>query len=131
MPQTGPIVGRLAVVQMGGTTIGFGTGVTTNIAADLLKDYAWGSDKPAILASGNKSFKISCDMMYIDNTYASQVISGSPVDFAIAPAGTSAGNPKITVKNVVLNAFDFTEQQKGIATGKVSGEGNDWQPGTW
>jgi hypothetical protein len=70
-------------------------------------------------------------MMYIDNTYASQVLGGTAVDFVIAPAGTSTGNPKITVKNVVLNAFDFKADQKGIVTGKVGGEGNDWQAGTW
>jgi hypothetical protein len=129
---TQPIIGRLAVVQMGGTTIGFATGVTTDVQADLIKEFQLGSDRAAVLASGNKSFKIGVDMMYIDNTYASQVLSGTPVDFIIAPAGTTAaGYPKITVKNVVLNAFNFKADQKGIVTGKVSGEGNDWQAGTW
>lgn len=131
MPQSIPIVGRVAVIQMGATVIGFAMGITTNITASLIKEYQLGSDKPAILASGNKDFKVSVEMMYIDNTYASQVLSGTPIDFVIAPAGTSTGNPKITVKNVVLNAFDFKADQKGIVTGKVSGEGNDWQPGTW
>jgi hypothetical protein len=131
MPQSTPIIGRLAVIQMGGTTIGYATGITTDITADLIKEFQLGSDKAAILASGNKSFKVGCDMMYIDNTYASQVLSGTAVDFIIAPAGTSVGNPKITIKNVVLNAFNFKADQKGIVTGKVSGEGTDWQAGTF
>jgi hypothetical protein len=131
MPQNIPIVGRVAVIQMGGVTIGFAQGITTDITADLIKEFTFGSDKAAILASGNKHFKVGADMMYIDNTYASQVLSGTAVDFVIAPAGTSVGNPKITVKNVVLTAFNFKADQKGIVTGKVAGEGNDWQAGTW
>ena len=129
---TQPIIGRLAVVQMGGTTIGFAQGITTDITVDKILEYQLGSDKAAILASGNKSFKISVDMMYIDNTYASQVLSGTPVDFIIAPAGTTTtGYPKITVKSVVLDAFQFKADQKGIVSAKITGEGNDWQVGTW
>lgn len=129
---TQPIVGRLAVIEMGTTTIGFAQGFTTDINADLIKEFALNSDKAAILASGNKHFKIACDMMYIDNTYASAVLAGTPVDFILAPAGTTnTGYPKITVKNVVLNAFNFKVDQKGIVTGKVTGEGNDWQASTF
>jgi hypothetical protein len=130
-PNTNPIIGRLAVVTMGGVTIGYAQGVTTDINADLIKEYQLGSDKAAILASGNKSFKLSVDMMYIDNTYASQVLAGTAVDFVIYPGGTTnTGYPKITIKNVILNAFSFKADQKGIMTGKVTGEGNDWQAGT-
>ena len=131
MPQNLPIVGRIAVIEMGTTPIGFAMGITTDLTAELIKEFQLGSDKAAILASGNKTFKIGADMMYIDNTYASQVLAGTPIDFLIAPAGTSVGNPKITVKNVVLNAFNFKADQKGIVTAKISGEGTDWQAGTW
>jgi hypothetical protein len=126
-----PLVGRNAVIQMGGTTIGFATGFGCDIAVDLIKEFKMGSDKAAILASGNKHFKVSCDMMYIDNTYATQVYNGTPVDFIIAPAGTATTKPKITIKNVVLNAFNFKADQKGIVTGKVTGEGTDFQTGTF
>jgi hypothetical protein len=129
---TQPIVGRLAVIQMGGTTIGFATGFTTGILADKIEEFALNSDKAAILASGNKHFKLTCDMMYIDNTYASAVLAGTPLDFVLAPAGTTnTGYPKITVKNVVLDAFNFKADQKGIVTGQITGSGNDWVPGTF
>jgi hypothetical protein len=136
MVNVNPIVGRLAVIQMNsaGTavTIGFATGMTTDISAELIKEYALGSDHPAILASGNKSFKVSCDMMYIDNTYASQVYGGAAVTMIIAPAGTTTtGYPKITLPNVILNAFSFKADTKGIVTGKVTGEGTDWQAGNF
>lgn len=131
MTNTSPIVGRLAVIEMGTTTIGFATGFTTDITADKIEEFALNSDKPAILASGNKHFKISCDMMYIDNTYASAVLAGTPVDFVLFPVSTTlSGSPKITVKNVVLDAFNFKADQKGIVTGKVTGSGNDWVAGT-
>jgi hypothetical protein len=126
-----PIIGRNAVVTMGGTAIGYATGVTSNLSADLIKEYAMGSDKAAVLSSGNKSFKISCDKLYVDNTYLSQVLGGTAVDFIIAPAGTTTGKPKITIKNVVLNVWDFKAEQKGVVSEKVSGEGNDLQVGTY
>jgi hypothetical protein len=129
---TSPLIGRNAVIQMGGTTIGFCTGFSADIAVDKIEEFALNSDKAAILASGNKHFKISADMMYIDNTYASQVLAGTPVDFVLAPGGTTnTGYPKITVKNVVLDSFSFKADQKGIVTGKITGLGNDWQAGTY
>ena len=131
MTNTLPIIGRLAIIQMGGTTIGYATGITTDITVDKIQEYQLGSDKPAILASGNKHFKIGADMMYIDNTYASAVLAGTATDFIIAPAGTTSGNPKITVKNVILDAFQFKADQKGIVSAKITGEGTDWQASTW
>jgi hypothetical protein len=128
---TGPLVGRLAVIEIGGTPIGFATGITSDITADLIKEFKMGSNKAAILAQGNQSFKVGCDMMYIDNTYASMVYAGTPVTLIIAPAGTTTGNPKITIPNVVFSAFNFKADQKGIITGKVTGEGTDWQAGTF
>jgi hypothetical protein len=130
-PDPTPLIGRNAIIQMGGTAIGLAMGITTDINVDLIKEFALGSDKPAILASGNKSFKIGADMMYIDNTYASQVLAGTAVDFVIGPSGGTAGTVKITVKNVILNAFSFKADQKGIITGKITGEGTDWQSGTF
>ena len=126
-----PLIGRNAVIQMGATTIGFATGFTSNISVDLIKEYAMGSDKASVLSAGNKSFKVSCDKMYIDNTYASQVLGGVAVDFVIAPAGTTIGKPKITIKNVVLTVWDWKADQKGIVSEKVSGEGNDFVVGTF
>jgi len=132
MVNTNPLIGRLAVIQMGGVTIGFATGITTDITVDKIEEFAMQSDKAAILASGNKHFKISCDMMYIDNTYASAVLAGTPLDFIIAPGGTTTtGYPKITVKNVILDAFSFKADQKGIVTAKITGSGNDWQASTF
>ena len=126
---TTPIVGRTAVIQYSaGTavTIGYATGVTADIAVDLIKEFALGSDKASILAAGNKSFKVAVDKMYIDNTYATLVYAGAPVDFIFAPAGTATGYPKVTIKNVVLIAHNLKVDQKGVVAEKVSGEGNDY-----
>jgi hypothetical protein len=116
---------------MGASAIGYATGVTSNLSADLIKEYIMGSDKPTVLSSGNKTIKITCDKLYIDNTYLTQVLGGTAVDFVIGPAGTSSGKPKITIKNVVLNVWDFKAEQKGVVSEKVSGEGDDIQAGTY
>jgi len=129
-----PIIGRNAICQMNGTTVGFATNFSDNINAALIKEYAIqsGGDKPAILASGNKDFKISCSMLYVgDILFATQILNGTPVDFILAPAGTSSGKTKITIKNVVLTVSERKYDQKGVIMQNISGEGNDYQLSTW
>lgn len=123
-----PIIGRNAVIQYGATptVIGFAQGATADIAVDLIKEFSLGSDKATLLAAGNKHFKIAVDRMWIATTFAAMVYGGAPVDFVFAPAGTSVGSAKITVKNVVLTAHNTKIDQKGIVAEKVSGEGNDY-----
>jgi len=124
-----PLIGRNAVVQYvsGGTgiTIGYAQGVTEDMTADLIKEFQLNSDKAAVLAAGNKHFKIAVDKMYIDNTFGAVMYGNQVVDFVVGPAGTSVGSPKITIKNVVLIARNNKVDQKGIVGEKITGEGND------
>jgi hypothetical protein len=126
-----PVIGRNAVIKMGTTVIGYATGVTGSINVDKIEDFVLNSDKAAILAAGNKHFKISVDKMWVDNTYATQILGGTAVDFEIGPAGTTTGKVKYTIKNVILEVMDFKADQKGIVTEKISGIGNDFVIGTY
>jgi hypothetical protein len=126
-----PVIGRNAVIKMGTTVIGYATGVTGSINVDKIEDFVLNSDKAAILAAGNKHFKISVDKMWVDNTYATQILGGTAVDFEIGPAGTTTGKVKYTIKNVILEVLDFKADQKGIVTEKISGIGNDFVIGTY
>jgi len=124
-----PLIGRNAVVQWvsGGTatTIGYAQGLTEDVTADLIKEFQLNSDKAAVLAAGNKHFKIAVDKMYIDNTFGAIMYGNQVCDFVVGPAGTSVGSPKITIKNVVLVARNNKVDQKGIVGEKITGEGND------
>ncbi len=118
-----PIIGRNGVIRKDGTDIGYAKGVTVGVDAELIKDYQMGDDKPAILESGNKTFPVSIDLLYIDNTYASDVLAGTKVEIIILPAGSVSGKPKITVSNVVFNTWELTQEQEGVVLETVSGEG--------
>jgi hypothetical protein len=126
-----PVIGRNAVIKMGTTVIGYATGVTGSINVDKIEDFVLNSDKAAILAAGNKHLKISVDKMWVDNTYVTQILGGTAVDFEIGPAGTTTGKVKYTIKNVILEVMDFKADQKGIVTEKISGTGNDFTIGTY
>lgn len=131
MGNTVPVIGRLAVITLGGVTIGMATGVTSNINSDLIKDYVIGSQLPAILAQGNQSFKVSCSKLLIDGTYGNQVLGGTKVTIIIYPAGsTSAGNIKITITNVVFNTWNMKYDQKGVVGEDIAGEGDSMTIGT-
>jgi hypothetical protein len=125
-----PLIGRNAVVMKGATEIGYCTGVRVGIDVDLVKEFKMGSDKPAVLESGNKSFTVSIDKMYLDSTYATDVLNGTKVTIEVRPAGTGTGKPKITISNVILTGWDLTIDQDGVIMESVEGEGDNITFGT-
>ena len=125
-----PLIGRNAVVLMGTTEIGYCTGVRVDINVDLIKEYKMGSDKPAILDDGNKSFRVRVEKMFIDSTYATNVLNGTSVTIEVRPAGTGTGKPKITISNVVFTRWEMTANQDGVIMESVEGEGSDLAFGT-
>lgn len=117
-----PIIGRRAVIKRDTATIGYATGVTVSIDAELIKVYAIGDDKPVILESGNKSFKVSIEKMYIDNTYAQDIVNGSKITIEILPDGVGIGKPRITLSNVILSSWELTIEQDGVIMESIEGE---------
>jgi hypothetical protein len=125
-----PLIGRNAVVKKDTTEIGYCTGVRATIDVDLIKAYKFGSDKPAVLESGKKSFTVRIDKMYIDSTYATDVLNGTKVAIDVFPNGTGTGKPKITLSNVVLTGWDLTIDQDGVIMESVEGEADNVTFGT-
>jgi len=125
-----PFLGRNAVVLKDATEIGYCEGVTVGIDADLIKEYALGDDKPQVLESGNKSFTVDIDHMYIDNAFANDVLNGTAVAIEVRPEGTGTGKPKITVNDVILNSWELSIEQDGVEMESVSGEGKSLTFGT-
>lgn len=118
-----PLIGRNAVIKKGTADIGYCTGVRVALDVDLIKAYRIGSDTPAVLTAGNKTFRVSIEKMYIDNAYAADVLNGTAVTIEIQPAGTGTGKPKITLSNVVFNSWELTIDQDGVIMESVEGEG--------
>jgi len=102
--------------------IGMAKSVTASFDADLVKEYVLGSDKPAFLASGNKSFKVSFDLLYVNDKYAQKVLNGDKFDVVIAPDGWGTGKPLVTLRNVVLNSWEQSITQDGMIAEAVEGE---------
>jgi hypothetical protein len=123
-----PLIGRNAVIQVSAgsaVTIGFAVGFTDETNADLIKEFALGSDHAALFASGNKHFKFNIDKLFIDKTYQQYVYGGTNVDIIIAPQGTSSGNQKWTYKGCVFTQSQKKTDQKGSISEKVVGEASD------
>jgi hypothetical protein len=131
MVNTLPMIGRLAVITMGGATIGNAQNVSCSIDAPAVKDYVQGSQLPAILESGNQSFKFSCGKLFIDGTYATQVLGGTKVSIIVYPSGTTVtGNAKFTLGNAVFDKWALKADQKGIVGEDVGGEAAIFTVGT-
>ncbi|MEM0010787.1 MAG: hypothetical protein QW424_05390 [Candidatus Bathyarchaeia archaeon] len=117
-----PLIGRNAVIKMGTADIGYCTGVRVTLDVDLIKAYRIGSDTPAVLTAGNKTFRVSIEKMYIDNTYATNVLNGAAVTIEVQPAGTGTGKPKITLSNVIFTSWELTIEQDGVIMESIEGE---------
>lgn len=125
-----PLLGRNAVIKKGTQTIGFCQIVDIDADADVVKAYTLGSDKPAILESGNKTFKVRVTKLWIDHAHLSDLLSGTKVTIEVQPAGTGAGKPKITLSNVVFTGWSYSNPQDDIIEETIEGEGMDITAGT-
>ena len=132
MVNTTPVLGRNGSINIGGVEVGYITNVTFDIDAAIIKDYKFTSDVPAVLESGNKTFKFAFTKMYIDTTYAANVLAGTKVTIILGPANsTPAGQPKYTLSNAIIFHHDFRDAQNGIVMENGTGEAASLTIGTY
>ena len=124
MVNTTPVIGRNGSITINGAEAGYIKGVTFDIDADVIKDYKFTSDIPAVLESGNKSFKFSFEKMFIDTKHAAQVLAGTKMTIILGPANsTPTGQPKYTLTNAIILHHGWRDEQAGIVIENGSGEG--------
>ena len=135
MSTSTPILSRLAVVQVGGTAIGFLTDFTTDIKAEVIKEYVcqtsantgfFGQRQPNQHIQG---FSTLCPITYA--ALLNDVLNGTVVTVIWGPQGTTTGNPKITYNNVILTAYSVKNGQKGTIANDISGEAQTITPGSF
>jgi len=132
MPNTTPVIGRNGSITINGAEAGYIKGVTFDIDADVIKDYKFTSDVPAVLESGNKSFKFSFEKMFIDTTYADLVVKGTKITILLGPANcTPVGQPKYTLSNAIIFHHGWRDEQNGIVIENGSGEAASLDLGTY
>jgi hypothetical protein len=132
MVNTTPVIGRNGSITVSGTEVGYVKGVTLDIDADIIKEYKFTSDLPAVLESGNKSFKFKFEKMFIDTTYATLVLNGTKMTILLGPANcTPTGQPKYTLSNAVIFHHGWREEQAGIVIEEGSGEAASLTIGTY
>jgi len=135
MSTTTPILSRNAVVQVGGTAVGFLTDFSMDVKAEMIKEYVCQSTPTAaFVASGNQSNTFKASALFVPSAYATllnDVLNGTLVTVIWAPQGTTTGNPKITLSNIVLTAYSVKNGQKGTIANDISGEAQTVTQGTF
>lgn len=114
-----PTSAKNASVTLDGDAVGYAKGIKIGISAGLVKDYSMDDQDPAILEQGNRSFPVSIDKLFIDDTHAQQVLDGTAIDLIVTPSGGSA----YIIGDVILNNWELTITDPGPLLSKVSGEG--------
>lgn len=132
MVNTTPAIGRNGSITINGSEVGYIKGVTFDEDAEVIKDYKFNSDIPAVLESGNKTFKFSFSKMFIDTTYAALVLAGTKMTILLGPANcTPTGQPKYTLGNAIIFHHGFRDDQGGIVIEDGSGEAASLTLGTY
>lgn len=132
MVNTTPVLGRNGSITINSAEVGYVKGVTFDEDAEIIKDYKWTSDRPAVLESGNKSFRFRFEKMFIDTTYAALVLAGTKVTILLGPANcTPTGQPKYTLTNAIIFHHGWRAEQAGIVIEEGSGEAADLTIGTY
>lgn len=124
MTNTTPVLGRNASLTIGGAEVGYLKGVTLDLEAVVIKDYKFTQDDPAVLESGNKSYKFTFDKMYIDSTFQGDLFNATKVSqIIIGPASsTPTGQPKYTLGNCIITKSSIKMDQGGIVLEHGEGE---------
>lgn len=123
MVNTTPAIGRNGSITINATEVGYIKGVTFDLDADIIKDYKFTSDVPAVLESGNKTIKFTFQKMFIDTTYAALVLAGTKITILLGPANcTPTGQPKYTLSNAIIFHHGWRDEQAGIVIEDGSGE---------
>ena len=125
-----PLLGKDAEIEVAGSAVGYAQGIRVGASADLIKEYKIGSQTPEVLEYGNRSFPITIDAMYIDNTYANDVLNGTKVNIVVYPEGNSSGKPKVTLGDCVITGWEQTVSQDGVILESVAAEGKTMTWGT-
>jgi hypothetical protein len=132
MVNTTPAIGRNGSITINTTEVGYIKGVTFDLDADIIKDYKFTSDVPAVLESGNKTIKFTFQKMFIDTTYAALVLAGTKITILLGPANcTPVGQPKYTLSNAIIFHHGWRDEQAGIVIEDGSGEAASLAVGTY
>jgi hypothetical protein len=131
MPANVPLIGRWALIQINAVTVGYAQNFALNLSAEKIKEYALLSAQPAVFSSGNQTLKFTMTRLYIDATYQNLFLAATSVTIIMGPAGTSVGNPKITLNGCILDTSNMKVDQKGVVGEDLAGEAQSITVGTW
>ncbi len=117
----GPYVGRVARLAIGGAAVAYGKNISVKLTAEAVKDYSMDSAAPAMLASGKQTYTFSIERLYVDETYLSALLAGTPLTVAFWASGSAAGT-EVTLTGAIITSAEHSAGESGGVLEKVSGE---------
>lgn len=126
-----PDIGRECVIYFGDTAIAHGKGATVGQDADLIKEYEFESQDPALLKQGNKSYPFSIELLYIDEDifeYMNNSGDGA-MDIEVYPLGS--GETGYTLGDVVITGWELPVDQNDGLVENIEGEGASMTAGAF
>ena len=128
-----PIVGRSGKILKDSVPIGYCRGVTTTFTAEAVKDYSLDDVAPAVLETGNQTYTVSIEKLFVDSEYANLLLNGTKFDIELGPKGTTPpGEPKITLNDVVMTSWKIeTPKMTGAVIENIEAEAASVTIGTY
>lgn len=113
-----PSSGRTGDVYIGTDKVGHVKGFSASVKVETIKDYSQDAVTPALLESGNQSFKVDIDSMWLDNDVLGDVLAGTAVDIKLS--GAAGGD--ITFNDCILTDWKLDKKLTGAILQSVSAE---------
>jgi hypothetical protein len=126
MTNTKPRIGRIAIVQVSGTTVAYAQGYDVKETGKAVTEYSLtpsgtSGDWPSVGFSGNKTGTVTIDALYVDNTYITMFEANATVSIICGPAGSSGGNPKDTY-STIITSVQTTVKHPSITVLKITAD---------
>ena len=119
-------VGMNGVVQVNGTAVANLKNASLSIKNDSVEEYVCGGtdpQQPALLAATNQHVEIKAEQLWTDNNILTLVQTPAATTIILGPKGTTTGNPKYTISNVVITQLDLKWDQKSAVSDSFSAKG--------
>ena len=125
-----PLISKNAILWYNAAAIAYLKDVSISASMDTIKDYQTSSFDPAVLESGNSTYKITAKKMYIDKTYFDLMKAGTKMTLEVRPSGTGTGKEKYTLTNCIFFDWKLSYSAGGIILEDLAGEAATLAVGT-
>jgi len=125
-----PLIATNAIIKVGSETVALARSVKITVEYETLKEYAFGSETPAVIAKTKKNVSFSFERLLADDMLLQKIESETPTTLSILPEGEGSGKPVWNLIDALFTSLDRSLEYGEAAIESAEGVAKDFQTGT-